>query len=98
MLYAIVAVIALIFDQLLKYWTTITIVVDSGRKELIPGVIHLTNVHNEGAAFSFLPGARWFFVGLCAVFALVVIVLLAKRVINTPKARWAAVFVLACGG
>lgn len=95
MLYAIVAVIALILDQLLKYWTTINIVVNTGRMELIPGFIHLTNVHNDGAAFSFLQGARWFFVALCVVFAVVVIVLLARRVINTPAARWAAVIVLA---
>ena len=87
MLYAIVAVIALILDQLLKYWTTISVVLDTGQRNLIPGLIHLANVHNYGAAFSFLQGARWFFVGLCVVFVAVVIYLLAKNIISTPGAR-----------
>lgn len=98
MLYAIVAVISLILDQAVKYWTTVKIVVDTGRKTLIPGVIRLTNVHNTGAAFSFLSGkdwARWLFVLLCLAFTALVIYVLAKRIINTPGARWAAVIVLA---
>lgn len=95
MLYAIVAVIALILDQALKYWTTVNIVVNTGVKKLIPGVIHLANVHNTGAAFSFLEGARWFFVILCLVFVAVVIYVLAKDIIRTPVARWMAVLVLA---
>lgn len=95
MLYAIVAVIALILDQAVKYWTTAHIVLNAETKELIPGFIHLANVHNTGAAFSFMEGARWFFVVLCVVFVAAVIVLLAKNVINTPAARWMAVIVMA---
>lgn len=95
MLYAIVAVIALIFDQLLKYWTTVHIVENTGEAKLIPGLIHLAHIHNTGAAFSFLQGGRWFFVVLCVIFAAVIIYLLAKGVIRTPGARWAAVIVLA---
>lgn len=95
MLYAIVAVIALIFDQLIKYWTTIHIVVDTGEKPLIPGLVHLACVHNYGAAFSFLQGARWFFVVLCAVFVATVVYLLAKDIITSSGSRWAAVIVMA---
>ena len=95
MLYAIVAVIALILDQLVKYWTTISVIKDEGIVKLIPGLIHLTNVHNTGAAFSFLQGARWFFVALCAVFVAAVIYLLVKNIICTPGARWCAVIVMA---
>ena len=95
MLYAIVAVIALILDQAVKYWTTVNVVVDTGEAKLIPGLVHLANVHNTGAAFSFLEGARWFFVILCLIFTLVVIYALAKDQITHPVCRWAAVFVLA---
>ena len=95
MLYAIVAVIALIIDQAVKYWTTVNIVVDTGEARLIPGFIHLANVHNTGAAFSFLEGARWFFVILCIIFCLVVVYVLVKNIITHPVARWAAVFVMA---
>ena len=95
MLYAIVAVILLIVDQAVKYWTTVHIVVDTGEARLIPGFIHLANVHNTGAAFSFLEGARWFFVILCIIFCLVVIYVLAKNIITHPLARWMAVVVMA---
>ena len=95
MLYAIVAVLALILDQAVKYWTTVNIVVDTGEAKLIPGFVHLANVHNTGAAFSFLEGARWFFVILCIIFCLVVIYVLAKNIITHPVARWCAVLVMA---
>ena len=93
--YAIVAVIALILDQLIKYWTTVNIVVDTGEAKLIPGLIHLANVHNTGAAFSFLEGARWFFVILCLIFVLIVVYALVKNLITDKVCRWAAVFVMA---
>ena len=95
MLYAIVAVLAIILDQAVKYWTTVNIVVDTGEAKLIPGLLHLANVHNTGAAFSFLSGARWFFVILCAIFVLAVIYALAKDLITHPVCRWSAVFVMA---
>lgn len=95
MLYAIVAVLAIILDQAVKYWTTVNIVVDTGEAKLIPGLVHLANVHNTGAAFSFLSGARWFFVILCAIFVLAVIYALAKNLITQPVCRWSAVFVMA---
>ncbi len=95
MLYAIVAVLALILDQAIKYWTTVKIVVDTGEAKLIPGFIHLANVHNTGAAFSFLEGARWFFVILCIIFCLIVVYVLVKNVITNRLARWMAVVVMA---
>lgn len=95
MLYAIVAVIALILDQCMKVWTVSNIVVDTGEAKLIPGLVHFANVHNSGAAFSFLEGARWFFVVVCIIFVLVVIYALAKDLITHPVCRWSAVFVLA---
>ena len=95
MMYAIVAVIALILDQAVKYWTTVNIAVDSGSAKLIPGVIHLANVHNTGAAFSFMEGARWLFVVLCILFVAIVVYVLVKDIIRQPLARWMAVLVAA---
>lgn len=95
MLYAIVAVLALILDQAVKYWTTVNIVVDTGEAKLIPGFLHLANVHNTGAAFSFLEGARWFFVILCILFCLLVVYVLVKNIITNRLARWMAVVVMA---
>lgn len=95
MLYAIVAILALILDQAVKYWTTANIVLNTGEKALIPGFLRLTNVHNDGAAFSILEGQRWFFVVLCIVFVAVVTYMLVKNVIKSAPARWTAVLVMA---
>ena len=95
MLYAIVAVIALIIDQAVKYWTTANIVLNTGEKPLIPGFIHLTNIQNTGAAFSILEGARWFFVILCLIFVALIVYVLLTDIISAPAARWAAVIVMA---
>jgi len=95
MLYAIVAIVLLIFDQALKLWVTNNIVLNVGTVELIPGVLHLTKLHNYGAAFSFMQNYRWFFVVLCVLFCAVIIYLMAKNIINGRVARWTAIFVMA---
>ena len=97
MLYAIVALLVIILDQWTKYWVAGNIVLNSGTKELIPGLVSLVNVHNEGAAFSFLAGANanLYFIAICGVFSIAVIILLATRVIRGELGRWSAVFVMA---
>lgn len=98
MLYAIIAVIVLILDQWLKYWTTVNITLSTGESPLINGVIKLVNVHNDGAAFSFLgdvPYMRWVFIGLTALVAVVVIVLLVKKVFRGKFATLCLVMILA---
>lgn len=105
MTYAIVTVIVLIFDQLLKFWTTKNIPllpadptaeqIAESIHELIPGFIHLTNIHNDGAAFSILEGARWFFVVITVVFVIAVVVLISQEIIRGPLGRWSAVLVMA---
>lgn len=98
MLFAIIAVIVLIADQWLKYWVTINITLSTGEHALIPGVIKLVNIHNKGAAFGLLdnvPWARWAFLGLAAVFLIVIIVVLARRVFKSKFANWCLVLAIA---
>ena len=68
LVFAGLAVIAL--DQAVKYWVVRNIPLGSAGKPLIPGVLSLVRVHNDGAAFSFLSGgnAKWFFIVLSLVF------------------------------
>ena len=96
MLYAIVALLVLILDQAVKYWATVGIELNTGSTAIIPGVISLVNTHNTGAAFGFLQthNARWFFVAIAAVFAVVVILALWKNIIRAPLGRWSAVLVM----
>ena len=99
MLYAIVALLVIIADQWLKYWVAGNIVLNTGMKELIPGVLSLVNIHNEGAAFGFMSGgnARIYFIIICAVFTIAVIVALATNFISGSLGRWSAVFIMAGG-
>lgn len=74
MWYAIVAILILIADQGLKYWVTLNIPLDTGHVTLIPGVLELTNIHNNGAAFSILQHApHWLFVIFTVVFAAIAV-------------------------
>ena len=99
MLYAIVALLAVIVDQWVKYWVMGNIPLESTVNELIPGVISVVNVHNSGAAFGFLSGggARIPFIIICGVFTVAIIIALATNFISNPLGRWSAVFVMAGG-
>lgn len=98
MSFAIVTVIVLILDQLLKFWVTKNIPLDAiGAEcvELIPGVVHLTNVHNYGAAFNIMQNARWLLLGVTVVFVIGVIVVITQEIIRGRFGQWAAVLVMA---
>lgn len=98
MLYAIIAAIILIGDQWLKYWVTVNITLSTGEAALIPGVVKLVNIHNSGAAFGLLGDAayaRWLFLGVAALFIIVIIVVLAKHMFKSRFANWCAVLALA---
>lgn len=99
MLYAIVAMLAVIVDQWVKYWIAGHIPFETGIIRLVPGVLSLVNIHNDGAAFSFLSGggARIWFILICGVFTLLVIIALATNMISGKVGRWSAVMVAAGG-
>lgn len=99
MFYAIVGALVVIFDQVVKYWVANNIAYNSMAKTLIPGVISLVNIHNDGAAFSIFAGsdARIYFIALTIVFTLAVIIALATNFISGRIARWSIVLVTAGG-
>ena len=95
MWYAIVAILILIADQGLKYWVTVNIALDTGHVTLIPGVLELTNIHNNGAAFSMLEHApHWIFVIFTLVFAAIAVFCLRHNVVHGKVGRWSVVLVL----
>ena len=99
MLYAIIGVLVIIADQWVKFWVSGNIALESTGEPLIPGVLSLVNLHNDGAAFSFLSGsgARIPFIILTGVFVLAVIIALATNFISGRVARWSIVLVAAGG-
>ena len=94
---AVAAVIAL--DQWLKAWVRLHIQLNPSAQEqiaLLPGIVHLSHIHNRGVAFGMLEGGRWVFVGLLAAFCALVIWALCTNRLTAPWERWLAV--LAMGG
>ena len=98
MLYSIVGILVIILDQAVKFWVSDTLF-GADVVAFIPGVLSLVNVHNDGAAFSFLSGsgARIYFIVATGVFTLLVIIALATNFIRGKFSRWCLVL-LAAGG
>ncbi|QBO37191.1 signal peptidase II [Periweissella cryptocerci] len=84
----IIAIIVLIGDQLLKVWIQGTQLGVHGQtlveQKLIPGVISLTKLHNDGAAWSVMSGRMWFFYVVSAI-AIIVLVYIYRQ---TYGHRW----------
>ena len=99
MLYSIVGMLVIILDQGVKFWVTNHIMVNTVTEPLIPGVISLVRMHNDGAAFSFLAGggARIYFIILTGIFTVAVIIALATNFISGRFGRWCLVLVTAGG-
>ena len=97
MLYAIVGMLVIILDQGVKYWVTNNIMLNTVTEPLIPGVLSLVRMHNDGAAFSFLSGgnARVYFIILTGIFTVAVIIALATNFISGKFGRWCLVIVTA---
>ena len=98
MLYTIVAVLVLVVDQAVKFFTVRNIVpqaIGDACIPLIPGVIHMTNVQNTGAAFSIMADMRWLLVAVSVLFIVGIIVLISMDIIHTKFGRWTAVLVMA---
>lgn len=98
LLYGIVTVVILILDQLLKSWTVQNIALNTGTHALVPGVLHLTYIQNQGVAFGFgadKPWFRWLMVIVALAFAVVILTVLAKKKVQGALGRWAAVLVMA---
>ena len=97
LIFAGLAVVVL--DQAVKLWVIRNIPLGSAGKPLIPGVLSLTRVHNDGAAFSFLSGggAKWFFIALSLVFAAAVIAAVGTGFIR-DKTEKLCLVMMAAGG
>ena len=56
---------------------------------VLPGIVQLTHVENEGAAFSMLGGARWFFLVLVVLFFAGEALLIRRKYITKAPELWA---------
>ena len=83
-------------DQALKYWTVSHLALGESA-QLIPGVLHLTRLHNYGAAWSSFSGMRYLLIALTAVLMIFLAVLLVKKIVRHPLGLTAVTLTLAGG-
>lgn len=78
MAYYLLFIVALVgLDQFVKYWVSANIALGTSHG-FIPGLMNLTNLHNDGAAWSILEGQQWFFY-LITLAAVVVLAYLMRQ-------------------
>ena len=106
MLGGLLATALLGLDQWVKWWTVshftaplpphIYATADPAR-DLLPGLVELTRVHNYGAAWSSLSGQRWLLVGLTSLILLAVLAALFRRIVRHPLGVLAGCLILSGG-
>ena len=78
MAYYLLFIVALVgLDQFVKYCVSANIALGTSHG-FIPGLMNLTNLHNDGAAWSILEGQQWFFY-LITLAAVVVLAYLMRQ-------------------
>ena len=77
-LMAVMAVLILVADQLTKWLTVVNIPLYHD-VSVLPGIVGLTYVQNDGAAFSMLEGQQWVFAVVFAIFAAFIIWEFSKK-------------------
>lgn len=85
----------IIVDRYVKRLTTANLELGE-TAELLPGVMRLERVHNYGAAWSSLSGARWLLIGVTAV-GLGVLAWLFFKIVRHPLGVWSLALVIAGG-
>ena len=94
---AFFAALILAADQFTKLLTVANIPL-FGRVDFLPGIVSLTYVQNDGAAFSMLEGQQWLFAVVFAVFAAFIVWEFSKkRMPFTTFERFCIVAVFAGG-
>ena len=75
-LFAVVAVVALVLDRITKVWAVASI--PASGADFIPGLLGFRLVYNKGASFGMLEGATIFFLAITLVICVAIIVYLVR--------------------
>lgn len=96
MLYVLVVLALIAADQGLKYWTVSHLAVGQSAP-FLPGVMQLTRLHNDGAAWSSFSGMTALLIAVTALLMLGVLILLVRRIVRHPLGVAACLLVLGGG-
>ena len=96
MLYAILAIVLIVIDQVVKFLVRANIPL-GGSVPFLPHVLELTYVQNTGAAFSILEEHTWLLTAISVLVVIVMAVALWKKALTHPLGVVPAVLVLSGG-
>lgn len=91
--YLIFTAALVVGDQLVKHWVSATIALNSSQP-VVPNLLAITNLRNDGAAWSILEGQQWFFT-VVTLIALAVLAYLFYRWRRQPRLLWPLTLILA---
>ena len=91
--YLIFTAALVVGDQLVKHWVSATIALNSSQP-VVPNLLAITNLRNDGAAWSILAGQQWFFT-VVTLIALAVLAYLFYRWRRQPRLLWPLTLILA---
>ena len=98
MVYGIIALLALLVDQFLKFWTVSNVALNTGIRSLIPGVLHITYIKNFGAVFGVMSGfgaLRWILLILLIAFTALMVFAFLKGYFRTGFIKLSGALLLA---
>ncbi len=91
LIYILAAIFIVAFDQITKILTSRIFSLGES-KVIIPNILSFANVHNEGAAFGILQGARVFFIIMTLAVILLVTIYIVRTKPQSKLERWALCF------
>ena len=96
--YGINALLALLVDQFLKFWTVSNVALNTGIRPLIPGFLHITYIKNFGAVFGVMSGfgaLRWILLILLIAFTALMVFAFLKGYFRTGFIKLSGALLLA---
>jgi len=78
MLCFVFAALIVALDQLFKRWIVITIELGERGPEIIPGILGLRHLENDGAMLNILSGQQWLLAGIALVVSIALVMVLLR--------------------
>ena len=78
MLCFVFAALIVVLDQLFKRWIVLTLAVGERGPEIIPGILGLRHLENDGAMLNILSGQQWLLAGIALVVSIALVMILLR--------------------
>ena len=93
----VVGILALVADQYTKMYIAANFTLGGESKSFLNGIIDITYIHNDGAAWGMMEGHTWLLISISVVVILICLALLLKYGVKDKLMFWAMILVLSGG-